>query len=119
LGTYPTYCSWLTSSNSSLNLPASSPGTSVDNGAPDYPYSVNGGNQQFTCPNFLTYAQAKLANKFPFDVIGSTSWMQSSSTCPSLSYWGETFQLCEINTFVGVVQYPIWFTFLVRSIQGL
>jgi hypothetical protein len=73
-------------------------------------------------PNFITYATSKLSHKFPFDLLGDWEFLKTQSAtlqCPNYTFWGKTYQVCEVRNFFVGVKYSVWVSFIVRVIINL
>jgi hypothetical protein len=73
-------------------------------------------------PNFVTYAIGQLSGKFPFDLLGDWEFLQTQSAtlqCPNYTFWGKTYQVCEVRNFFVGVKYSVWVSFIIRVIINL
>lgn len=72
---------------------------------------------QFDRPPVYEYARTALATKFPFDMFGSLP--AGSTSCPNFTFFGYTYQLCELNDFVEALSTPIVISFIIYAILVL
>ncbi|MEG3439001.1 hypothetical protein V0288_17885, partial [Pannus brasiliensis CCIBt3594] len=67
--------------------------------------------------NFYQYFLEKVSTKFPFDIGGTLP--TGLSKCPSVSFYGRSKELCEVNEFLKYFKFPVWILFLIRGVLSL
>ena len=70
----------------------------------------------FKNQNFLSYAQTKFENKFPFDALGTIP-TGTNGECLEINNQSECSLRDNIKSFINVLKYPIWITFLIGLIK--
>lgn len=70
--------------------------------------------------NFLEYARSQFSNKFPFDIVGSGSIVNSGVMgCPKLILLNNDLELCFLVSIVGLFKYAVWTLFSIKSVSWL
>ena len=59
----------------------------------------------FTATHFLVHARQVFSQKFPMDMLGDLP-SSGNATCPSLTLFGYTYELCIVVDFLSVLKYP-------------
>jgi|GEM_PF-5459350 len=107
------------SGSGSGTSPSASPGSPNPSPTTMDQCAASGCQSQLTRPNFITYATGKFSAVFPFDILGDTSWITSSSVCPTFTLWGASKDLCPLSTVVTYIKYPVWVTYIVGALKRL
>ena len=74
------------------------------------------GFSQLAWPN---YAQAQLANKFPFDFFGSFTAAGDVNECPTYTFFEEDFELCPVRDVIVIAKYPVIIAFAIWAVMVL
>lgn len=69
--------------------------------------------------NFLVHAKTAFANKFPLDVIGTTSLPAGTSSCPTFTFFTRSYELCFISDLIGFAKFPILLSFVIWAVMAL
>lgn len=76
------------------------------------------GTVNVSAPHFLVHAMDVFSDKFPLDVLGTLPDAEASS-CPVFEFYGESFEMCIINTFMDAMKVPVLVSFVIWSLLAL
>jgi hypothetical protein len=70
-----------------------------------------------SCENWLQHGIRVFSTKFPFDFVGDTTQLSAGdlNTCPSYTFFSQTFQLCPIRDAVAAMKIPAIAWFIMRT----
>ncbi len=74
---------------------------------------------EFSKPNFVQYAFDVFSNKFPLDIIGSLPAGQGLNDCPTVTFWGEGFEVCIVRDFLKMLKIPVVIAFTIWALLTL
>lgn len=73
---------------------------------------------QFNKPHFLSHAATVFADKFPLDVLGTLPEAETES-CPTLTFWGTSYEVCIINDLLQALKIPTLVSFTIWALLTL
>lgn len=97
------------------NVPAPSFQTPPDGAIP---------TKQYESTNIMQCASEALADKFPFDILGTTKSSPASDKCPRIAFFANTpagieFEACFLLSIISVLKYPVIISFVISAILTL
>jgi hypothetical protein len=75
----------------------------------------------FSRVNFLAYAVSAqgFGNKFPFGMFAPLPTSSTQMSCPVVTSWGTTVELCFIRDIVRVIKWIVWTNFAIYCFVNL